>query len=145
MTHEYLRLVPGAKTTNYITAVRLAKEKKKAGAVEILFVDHGRVLECSTSNFFIVKDGKIFTAGKDVLGGTMRNKVIELVRKDGFKIVEREIRVEELATADEAFLTATSKDVTPIVKIDKLKIYDGKVGPVTKRVMKLLADYMKNY
>lgn len=151
ITQEYLRLVPGAKTTNYITAIRLAAAKKKAGAVEILFSDHGRVLECSTSNFFIVKKNpkgrasKIFTAHEDILGGTVRNKIIELARAAGLEVIEKEIKVKDLATADEAFLTATNKDVTPVVQIDEMKIGSGQVGPLTKRLMSLFADYLANY
>src|SRR3989344_4235035 len=72
ITHEYLRLVPGSKTTNYIIAVRLQKEKHKAKAVEILYTHQGRVLECATSNFFIVKEGKIITPKVDILYGTTR-------------------------------------------------------------------------
>lgn len=145
ITHEYLRLVPGAKTTNYITAIRLGQAKKKAGASEILFLDHGRVLECSTSNFFIVKKGKIFTAHEDILGGMTRNKVIELARKAGLEVIEKEIKVKDLATADETFLTATNKDVMPVVQIDDQKVAKGEIGPVTKKVMELFAEFVRNY
>jgi branched-subunit amino acid aminotransferase/4-amino-4-deoxychorismate lyase len=144
ITHDYLRLVPGAKTTNYLAMMRLQKEKKKAGALEILFTDRGRVLECSTSNFFIIKNSKLITAKEDVLGGTVRNKVIALARQAGIEVEEREVKVEELKTADEAFLTATNKDVTPVVQIDDLKIGNGKVGELTKKVMALYLDFLKN-
>lgn len=145
MTHDYLRLVPEAKTTNYITAVRLAKEKKRVGALEILYLDRGRVMECSTSNFFIVKDGKIITPKDDILLGTIRNLVIKLAREHGFTVVEREVKAGELATADETFLTATNKDITPIVQIDERKVGSGQVGPLTRELMKLYADYLAAY
>jgi branched-subunit amino acid aminotransferase/4-amino-4-deoxychorismate lyase len=145
ISHEYLRLFPEAKTTNYITAIRLAPKKKQAGAVEILFTDHGRVLECSTSNFFIVKQGKIFTAGEDILGGATRNKVIELARAAGFAVGETEIKAKDLARAAEAFLTATNKNIMPVVQIDENKIANGKVGPVTKKLMTLWQNYLAGY
>lgn len=145
MTHEYLRTVPGSKTTNYITAVSLQPKKKEAGAIEILYTHRGRVLECSTSNFFIVKKGKLITPKVDILYGTIRNVVMNLAQEAGYKVEEREMKVGELKTADEAFLTATNKDITPIVQIDEQKVNDGKVGPVTKKLMADLAAYIKNY
>lgn len=145
ISHEYLRLVPGAKTTNYIIALRLHQVKKKAGATEILFLDHGRVLECSTSNFFIVKNKKIITAKNDVLGGTVRNKVIELARRTGFAVEERGVGVDELKTADETFLTATNKNVMPVVQIDKKKVGNGQPGPVTKKLMAIYEEFLRKY
>lgn len=145
ITADYRRVVPGAKSTNYLATLRLQKAKKKAGASEILLVDQGRVLECSTSNFFLVTSGKIVTAPEDVLLGTIRNKVIELAIQNKIEVEEREIKVGELAMADEAFLTATSKDVMPVVQIDGQKIANGRIGPVTKRLMQLFAELVKNY
>ena len=145
MTHEYQRFLPASKTTNYITAIRLAKEKKKAGAVEILFTYRGKILECSTSNFFIVKEGKIITPKIDILYGTTRNVIMTLAKKAGYKVEEREMKVGELRTADEAFLTATNKDVMPIVQVDSRKINRGKVGPVTKHLMTLFTEFVAGY
>lgn len=145
ITHEYLRLVPGAKTINYITALRLQQEKKRAGAIEILYTDHGRVLECSTSNFFIVKKNKLITAKEDVLGGTTRNLVIKLARLNDIVVEERAVKVKELLAANETFLTATNKDITPVVSIDGRRVGDGKPGPITRQLMEALAGYMQNY
>lgn len=153
MSHEFLRVVPGAKSTSYIEMIRLERAKKKAGATEILFTDHGRVLECSTSNFFIVKKGpstklgasKLITAKADVLGGTVRGKVIELARAAGIPVEERELKVKELATADEAFLTATNKNVMPVVQIDTQKIGAGKIGPITRELMRRYAEFVAGY
>lgn len=145
ITQEYERVLPEAKTTSYIIAVRLQGAKKKAGASEILFTSRGRVLECSTSNFFIVKKGKVITAPEGILFGTIRNKVIELAREAGIVVEERELKTSELKTADEAFLTATSKDVMPIVQIDQMKIADGKIGPVTKKLMQLFAEFVARH
>jgi branched-subunit amino acid aminotransferase/4-amino-4-deoxychorismate lyase len=151
MTHAYLRLVPEAKTTNYITAVRLAKEKKRAGALEILYLDRGRMMECSTSNFFIVKDGKIITPKDEILLGTIRNLVIKLARDNGLSVEEREVKVGELATADETFLTATNKDITPVIQIDERKIglpraeSRGKPGPLTRQLMQIYAEHLAAY
>lgn len=145
ITHEHERVVPEAKTTNYITAVRLQKEKKRRGAIEILYHAGGQVLECATSNFFIVKAGVIITPQAGVLGGTIRNLVIKLARENGLKVEERGVAMAELAIADEAFLTATNKDITPVVRVDESKVASGIPGPVTLQLMALLANFMAGY
>ncbi len=145
ITHEYLRLVPEAKTTNYITAIKLQKQKKQERALEILYTHQGRVLECSTSNFFIVKNGSLITPKVDILYGTTRNLVINLATKAGIAVEEREVDVAELKTADETFLTATNKDITPIVQIDDQIIGDGTPGPLTRQLRALFSEFVKKY
>jgi len=142
-SHE--RVVPQAKTTDYLAAVRLQKERIRAGAVEILYVANERVLECSTSNFFLVKNGRLITARDAVLIGATRNLVIELAKKTGIEVEERDVAQQELASADEAFLTATNKNIVPVVQIDDIEIGNGKPGTTTRRLMTLLAEYMANY
>ncbi len=145
ITHEHLRLVPEAKTTNYLTAVRLQKEKRRAGAVEILYTHRGRLLECSTSNFFIVKNGRLITPKTDILYGTMRNLVVALAKATKIPVEEREVMASELRDADEGFLTATNKNLTPVVQVDERKINRGEVGPVTRDLAtRLTAVLAKN-
>lgn len=79
ITHEYTRQYPQFKTINYITAVLTDGKKKQAGAIEVLFTQRGRVLECSTSNIFIVKDNVLITTASDVLKGITRKVVSELM------------------------------------------------------------------
>lgn len=140
MTHEYLRDVPRAKTTNYIEAVKLRKEKKRRGAFEILYVANDKVLECTTSNFFIFNGDTLITPKENVLIGTTRNFVIALAKKH-FNVEERTVSLTELFHATEAFITATNKEIVPVVKIDKQVIGDGRVGPNTK----LLMDEFRRY
>jgi branched-subunit amino acid aminotransferase/4-amino-4-deoxychorismate lyase len=137
----YLRPEFAAKTTNYITAVSLAKERKMKHAVEILYLSNGNVLECSTSNFFIVKGNNLITPKDNILLGTTRNFILELVSPD-FTIEERKISYEELTEADEAFISATSKEVLPIVQIDDIRIGNGKVGINTKKIMEKYTAYV---
>ena len=154
MTFNYQRPLSGAKNFNYLWAIKLASEKKKQGAVEILFVDQGKVLECSTSNFFLIKGNKLITARDNVLLGITRKVVIELVKSprglaswSGKKLVveERPVKISELKTADECFIIAANKKILPIVKIDQMVIGHGKVGEQTKNLMKLFEDYIKSY
>ncbi|MFA5001076.1 MAG: aminotransferase class IV [Candidatus Paceibacterota bacterium] len=154
MTFNYQRPLSGAKNFNYLWAIKLASEKKKQGATEILYVDQGKVLECSTSNFFLIKGNKLITAKDNVLLGITRKTVIELVKSprglaswSGKKLVveERPVKVGELKTADECFITAANKKILPIVKIDSQKIGSSHPGPITKELIKLFEDYIKSY
>ncbi|MDO8522266.1 MAG: aminotransferase class IV [bacterium] len=141
---EEQRSFPESKTTNYIQAVLLQEERKKAGAIEILYVSGGKVLEAATSNFFIVKNGRLITAKERVLPGITRKVTIDVARPH-FKIQEREVTVEEMYKADEAFITSSFKEIVPIVKVGKKKIGNGKVGEVTKQVMKLFHEFTAKY
>ncbi len=141
---EHLRQFPQLKTTNYIQAVMLQQARKDAGAIEILYTWGGKVLECATSNFMIVKDGKIITAKDNILFGITRKVALDVSRPH-FPIEERDVSLEELYAADEAFLTSSFKDVMPVVKVGDKVIGDGKVGPVTNRVMELFHDFTKAY
>lgn len=136
ITHNHQRVIPQAKTTNYITYIRMQKEQKKQKAVEILYTSEGKVLECATSNFFIIKGNELITPKDNILIGTTRNLIIKLA-KDHYKVIERDVSIKELKSADECFLTASFKKVCPIVQIDSHKIGKGKVGEETKLLMDL--------
>ncbi len=141
---EHLRFLPEIKTINYINAVRLQPERKQAGAIEILFTYQGRVLEAATSNLFIFKGDRLITPKKDVLIGITRNIVLDLA-KNHFKIEEHDILESELAEASEVFISASYKDIVPIIRIDDLKIGGGKVGKNTKQILALFGNLIKNY
>jgi len=66
------------------------------------------------------------------LNGITRDSVITIARDQGFRVNEREIMRSELYIADEAFLTGTAAEIEPIISIDRRKIGDGKIGPVTE-------------
>lgn len=139
-TFVHKRQYPEYKTINYITGVLLQNRRKAEKAIEILYVSDGKVLEAATSNFFLVKGGTLITPRKNVLLGITRNVVIELMQKD-YKIEERDVDVSEIADADEAFITASYKEVVPIVRIDNHTVGLGAVGLVVNEVMRRFANY----
>lgn len=145
ITLEYQRDFPRAKTTAYIIALKKQKLKEKKKSLEIVYLKRGRVLEASTSNIFIVKNKVLVTPKDDILLGTTRNLIVKLARQDKLKILERKITLKELFSADEVFLTATNKDIVPVVKVDGKKIGDGKVGKITKELMKIFQKFAENY
>ncbi|MFA6094636.1 MAG: aminotransferase class IV [Candidatus Paceibacterota bacterium] len=141
VTHIYERSFPTAKTTHYTVALADAQRRKKEKALETLFVFGANVLECTTSNFFIFKGDILITPKDHILLGMTRNKVVDIARKY-FTVEERDVVVSELTAADEAFLTATNKEIVPVVMIDKTHVGNGRVGENTKKLIKLFQEYV---
>jgi D-alanine transaminase/branched-chain amino acid aminotransferase len=143
ITINYQRPWPTVKTTNYMVAVRMQDERKRKKAFEILYTFEGQAFECSTSNFFLVKGSRLITAKNGVLKGITRKFVFKYAESLGLKVVEREVKVSEFKTADEAFITGTYKEIIPVIKIDAIKIGNGKVGHVAQELGKLYEDFVK--
>lgn len=138
--HDHQRFVPEIKTINYITAVTLQKKRVDAGAIEILYTNDNRVLECATSNIFMVKNGVVCTPSNDILPGITRKVTLEIAHVH-YPVEERPISIEEFFNADEAFLTSSFKDIVPIVSVDTHTIGSGAPGPITKNLIKRFAEY----
>jgi branched-chain amino acid aminotransferase len=131
VTSHLERVTPGAKTANYVAAIRSLKKAARHQANDALFVnEQGHVLEGTRSNFFVFRGDVLITPRDGVLFGVTRNVVLQLAQ-DRFPLEERPILLEELSLVDEAFLTSSSKEITPIVQIDDLIIGNGKPGPRT--------------
>lgn len=144
LTYPYRREMPEHKTTNYITGVKLQEWRKSEGAVEILYVGDGEVLECATSNICIVKNGKIITPAENVLGGITLKAVLEIAEKEGYGTERKIVSEIELKEADEVFITSSFKDIVPIVKIDDFSVGKGEVGKVTKDLMARFAKVLNS-
>jgi len=140
ITFRASRLIPQAKSLVYTLAIQALGQAYKQGAVEALYLVGQKVTECMTSNFFILKNGKLYTAkDKDVLLGITRRVILE-ISKDNFPIVKKDLSLREVLNADEAFLSASNKEIMPVVKIDNFKIGNGKVGKNTKRLIQLFKE-----
>jgi branched-chain amino acid aminotransferase len=128
ITTKLQRISPEAKTANYIAAVRALMEAVRRDAADALFVnERDHVLEATRSNFFVFLGDILVTPRRGILIGVTRNVVLELARSS-FAVEERPVLLEELALADEAFITSSSREITPVVQIDELIIGDGKPG-----------------
>jgi branched-subunit amino acid aminotransferase/4-amino-4-deoxychorismate lyase len=117
------------------------KRARQEGAEEALYTYDGVISECMACSFFAVKDRKIITAGKDVLNGITRKTVLEVV-KGKIPVDYRFVKVSEIPSLDESFLTSSNHEVMPIVTIDQTKIGSGKPGPITQEVMELFDEYV---
>jgi branched-chain amino acid aminotransferase len=128
---------PSLKRTSFIQESALERKRIGPGTFEILLTDKGRILEGMTSNFFYVRDGMLCTAGRGVLIGVTRKTVISLAKSEGMDLCIRAIRVNELPSISEAFITSSSRGIVPVVGIDDQHVGEGKVGPITARLMHL--------
>lgn len=145
ITHEYLRDLPEVKSINYLMGVYKLPEIKERGALDLLFHFNGKISEVTRSNFFIVdQEENIITAVNGVLKGVNRKHVMSMARKQ-FKVDERDLLLEELKTAKEAFITGTTKKVMPVKQIDDLTIGGGVPGPMTKKLQQLYDNYIEDY
>jgi D-alanine transaminase len=118
------------------------QQAREAGAYEAWQVDPiGRITEGTSTNAWIVTgDGEVVTRFTDnaILNGVTRQALIEIIRREGYRFVERTFTVAEAKYAREAFLTSTTSDVLPVVSIDGDAVADGKPGPLSR---KLRASY----
>ncbi len=137
VTTRIPRVMPTVKSTNYIGAIMAMQEAAPFHAVEAIYRDEqDRLTEGTRSNLFIVQNGTLVTPVAGVLPGITRAAVIEAAAAE-FAVEQRDLRYDEVLAADEVFLTSTTKEVLPIVRLDGQPIGDGKPGPVTGRVLTL--------
>jgi branched-chain amino acid aminotransferase len=104
------------------------------GADEALMMDaNGFISEGSGENIFIVKDLKLMTPTKDhCLNGITRQSVIQIAKDMNYDVVEKNLTFDDLISADEAFFTGTAVEITPISKVDEVKIGNDGAGEITK-------------
>jgi branched-chain amino acid aminotransferase len=145
VTAEIERFIPGAKSTNYLTAVWALERAKAMDAIESIYVDRkNRLLEGTTTNFFCFKENKLITPKLGILPGITRSVLVDLV-KGRFDLDVRDIEKEELSSMEEVFISASNKEIVPIVQVDDIVIGDGLPGPRTQKVMQLFRDYTNAY
>jgi D-alanine transaminase len=136
------------KTVGLLPNVLAKQAAREAGAAECWFVDElGLVTEGSSTNAWIVdKDGVLLTrdTNANILRGITRKSLIGLAREAGIKTEERPFSVEDVKAAREAFFTAASAFVTPVVSIDGARIGDGKPGPVSTRLRSLYLEFARS-
>jgi branched-chain amino acid aminotransferase len=126
---------PQVKASQYVSGVLAFLDKGALEAHELLFFGSGgTVAEGTVSNIFIVKGKRLLTpsVASGILRGVTRGIVIGLARKRGWTVAETELTRHEFYSADECFLTNTSSEVLPVVKLDGRVIGDGRPGPRTK-------------
>ncbi len=128
------------KSISLLANILAKKVSANAGVRETWqLLEDGTVTEGSLSNSYIVKDGVIRThpTTHAILGGVTRSVTLELARNAGIAVDETPFTLEDIKTADEAFLTSATSNVLPVVQVDDMVVGSGKPGAVTQQLMTL--------
>ena len=130
---------------NYLYSMLALKDALNSGFDEALILDvDNNVNEGSGENFFMVKDDILYTPrDHTVLNGITRQTIIDISKDLDLEVFEKDISVDDVKVADEAFFTGTAAEVTPVVQVDQSKIGDGMTGKITKKVQKEYFDLIR--
>lgn len=143
-THRHERELPEAKSTNYVTAMRLANAMREAGAIDVLYHDGTHVAEGARSALAIVQDGTLVTRREGVLASVSMAQLV-VVARQRMPVEERAVTVEELHAADEVLSTGAVRGVVPIVAIDGRPVGDGRVGPHARALFAAFGAHVERY
>ena len=143
--HPNIMMTKSKTSANYANSTMAKMEAINAGFDEAIMLDpNGFVSECSGENIFIVRNGILITPPtSNALDGITRASVIEVAKNDGIEVREEFFPRDKLYIADEAFLTGTAAEVTPIRDVDNRVIGGGKPGPITKKLQAKFFDIVK--
>ena len=134
--HVNITMCKAKANGNYINSILALREALDSGCEEALMLDNeGYVAEGSGENFFLVRNGVIYTPDlTSCLDGITRASLFAIARDEGYTIVEKRITRDEVYIADEAFFTGTAAEVVPIRELDGRQIGSGVRGPVTEKL-----------
>ncbi len=149
---SWMRLAPNTMpamakaTANYANSQLIKMEAIINGYHEgIALDDNGRISEGSGENLFLVWKGRLYTPplSASVLPGITRMSVMQLAAEQGIPLTEQTVPREMLYAADELFFTGTAAEVTPIRSVDRIKVGNGRRGPVTERLQRAFFDLVE--
>ena len=129
--------------SNYANAALARVEALENGYDEAIMLNSaGKVAEGSAENIFVVRDGAVATPppASGILEGITRDSVMQLIRAGGGSVEERDIDREDLYTADEVFMVGTAAEVKSVAVVDRVRVSDGRIGAVTRRLQKSFSD-----
>lgn len=144
--HVNVTMCRAKSTGNYTNSMLALQEALVDGYDEALLLDtQGYVMEGSGENFFIVRDGAIYTPDlTSALDGITRKTIMRLAKEElGLDVIEKRITRDEVYIADEAFFTGSAAEVTPIRELDNRSIGNGGRGPITEQLQTLYFDQVK--
>lgn len=138
IARELTRPQPQAKMTEFVRQRRQYLERDPSVHEYLLLDGQGRLLEGTTSNFFAVRAGVLWTAGRDVLEGVARKIILQIADELGIPVRLEPVGEAEIPTLQEAALSSASRSIVPIVEIAGRTVGEGRPGPVT---LSLLSAY----
>jgi len=137
-------LDPAIKSSNLLNNILAVREAQSRGAEEpVLLNQEGFLAEGASTNVFLALAGTLLTPplSAGILAGITREVVLELLPGLGIPFGERPLHLDELLSADEAFLTSTTREVVPVRQVDGASVGSGRPGPLTRRVMVAFGAY----
>ncbi len=144
ITKQYQRFLPKVKSLNMLPSYLIFREASKTGAYDALLTDpKNNIHEGTRSNFFAIKNKTIYTPPLNlILEGVTRETVIHCAKKNGYRIIEKKIKLNDVFKYDGTFLTNTSGKIVPIKTIDKKSFKE--IPQELKNLIKLYNNYLKN-
>lgn len=135
------------KSISILPAVMASQKAFSSGVFEAVLYRDNFITEGSHTSFFAVKNNTIYTTplSNYILDGITRKVVLELCKENQIEYKEENIKVDELKPYDEFFITGTTTEVTPVIKIDDWFVNNGKPGVVTRNIQKLFNIYTENF
>ncbi|MEH6358539.1 MAG: D-amino acid aminotransferase [Pseudomonadales bacterium] len=123
--------------------VLLKQQATEAGALEAILVRDGFVTEAAAANVFVIKDGVIYTAPKDelILAGITRDLILELARAVDIDCREDAPSVALLESADEIWISSSTREIVPVTELDGRPVGNGQIGPVWYNAMQQYQAY----
>eukprot|EP01117_Protostelium_nocturnum_P003223 TRINITY_DN1417_c0_g1_i1.p1 TRINITY_DN1417_c0_g1~~TRINITY_DN1417_c0_g1_i1.p1 ORF type:complete len:279 (-),score=111.78 TRINITY_DN1417_c0_g1_i1:47-883(-) len=144
-TINFERNIPLAKSLNYMQAVLSLQEAKKKGASDVVYLNKdGQILEGTTCNFFAVKEGKLYTTDADILYGITRTWILKLAKEMGIEVVLGTLHRDQIKEFDEVFISSTTREIHPVVKVDEEVVGKGVPGKITLDLIKAFDTTTKN-
>jgi branched-chain amino acid aminotransferase len=137
-------LDPAIKSSNLLNNILAMREAQSRGGEEpVLLNQGGFVAEGASTNVFLSRGGTVATPplSAGILAGITREVVLELLPGLGIPFREEPLRLDDLLSADEAFMTSTTREIVPVRQVDETTIGHGRPGPLTRRVMEAFAAY----
>jgi len=135
------------KTIALLPNILLRQQALDQGAEEAILIRDGEATEGAASNLFIVSKGHIITPpkGSRLLPGITRDLIVELGKRYGLPVLEARITAAELASADEIWLTSSTKEIMPVTRLDNQAVGDGRPGPLWQQMIALYQRYKAEY
>lgn len=139
ITNEHQRQLPHVKTIDYLYAIYLQRIISERKADDVLYHHQSEITECPRANFFIIThNNEVITPAKNILRGVIRKKILNFGQL--VNIREGLITLKDLENAKEAFITSSTKNVLPVLKINNQTIGDGKPGDITTKISNKLME-----
>ncbi|MCH2436440.1 MAG: aminotransferase class IV [Candidatus Thalassarchaeum sp.] len=118
---------------------------RKGGDEGLMLDPNGNVASCNSTHFFIVRDDEVWTSsGEYCLNGITRRKVLDICGANGIAAFERDFTIDDVRSADEAFVTGTFAGVTPVIEFDGEEMSAGVRGPMAERIQNLYIDLIRS-